>query len=586
MRANPPNLSRKSTKASQYGGARLSAGLSMLEDSAAIIAKLTAGVANAVQRCPQDEERARSYMAFVPEGRLSASLDAVTIRKHEGECAMCDEVSLRNGLPSQFIGVPTRGFNADNHCLRGLNGREYREVESNIWMDEQDAGSVLYVSTVSLTGDIVLRPMFVRDKTVWRNVFTGRKAPFRLLDASMPHEDAGEDKVDPSNQAERVLANLDWEARCKALLHVTESFAWAATLEDAHQNVCDALAEVLLCDEAHLHIKSIDGTRFIKCAYHVNGPRTHGWENGHSATIGRMQWMLDVRRPIIMDYEHPHFNDKVPPQAFNAGVKGGVTIPLQAGGEVVGTCSAIYRRRTDWSGEDEEFLLMIGRAIGTFIKRLQDTQKAAELEILDERRRLSGEIHDNVSTLIGSLSLHAAAAQSALDEGDTQAASRGLGRLESIAVDTMRILRDEMISLRLPLEKDDGFSEGLRDLLQRYEQSWGIATEFDDSGYGLQEIPLQISIQLTRIFNECLSNTLRHADAHGVKVVLASSIECITLCLEDDGKGFDVDAVSPERFGLKIMKERALAIGGQLEVLSNSAGTSVCVTVPCVRRMR
>lgn len=489
---------------------------------------------------------------------------------------MKDE-SCHNGALPGLREMRVRGIGEGSRCLKDDDGRVYRELEANVWADADsfERANVLYLATYCAAGETSLKPLFCRIQGTWCNIATGQPAPFSFLDSTCADNRRGDVR-----QGERVLADMGWKQKCEALLSVCESFVWAPTLEEAYQRACDSVAEVLVCDETHLHIKSVDGTRYIKCAYRLKGEKKYKWDENHPATIGRMQWMLDVRRPIIMDYEHPHFADKIPAHALEAGVKSAVTIPLQASGEVVGTCSAVYRRSTEWSEEDEEFLLAIGREVGTFIKRIQDTKKAAELEVLDERRRLSGEIHDNVSTLIGSLSLCASAAGSALEDGETDRARQGLRRLEEMAVEAMRVLRDEIISLRLPLEKDDGFLESVESLLDRYERSWGIGVELDASGFRLKAVPLQVSLQLTRILNECLSNTLKHADARNVTVRLESGPSTMSLTVSDDGCGFDVDAVNPERFGLKIMQERAATIGAKVIIDSSGAGTTVQVEVP------
>lgn len=454
-----------------------------------------------------------------------------------------------------------------------------REFESRIWVDTREGEGVIYLAEEQEGAEPALKPLFAKIGGSWRNVMPGGNPPFRLLEPEGAGSPLPAAPAPAEDQGERVLGGLDWEAHCASLLALAESYDLVHSLEEAYQGICAAVADILKCDETHLHFASIDETCFIKLAQYRNGESTYGWETNHPAIIGRMKWMLMMRKPVVLDYRHPHFSGKIPDHALSAGIVSGVNIPLLANGSVIGICSAIYRRKTAWADADAGFLMSMGRVLGATVKRLEEARKDKELAILDERMFLSGEIYDAVSTLIGSLSLQAAAANAAIDAGDIASAQRGLSRLEEIAVTTIGALRDEVHSLRLPLAEDDGFIDGVRDMLVRFERSWGIQTELDDSMLACCPIQLQASMQLMRILGECLSNTLQHANAEHVRVTLKGAGAGLELTYEDDGCGFDVEAVDPEKHGINIMQERALLAGGTLDISSGDEGTVVHVRV-------
>ena len=154
-------------------------------------------------------------------------------------------------------------------------------------------------------------------------------------------------------------------------------------------------------------------------------------------------------------------------------------------------------------------------------------------------------------------------------------------RLEATAAETMRILRDEMFSLRINLENTDTLIEGMQECLNNFERNWGIATELSITG-SVQPVvvPTQASLQLTRILNECLSNTLRHSRGSLVEVEVCSEERFVSMEVRDNGCGFDVDAVDSDHFGLKIMRERANAAGGRFSISSSTEGTVVRVEIP------
>ena len=93
-------------------------------------------------------------------------------------------------------------------------------------------------------------------------------------------------------------------------------------------------------------------------------------------------------------------------------------------------------------------------------------------------------------------------------------------------------------------------------------------------------LPGDVSVILFRIFQEWLTNYMRHSGARSVRVSLESTGEEIRLEVADDGKVFLESAVSGS-LGLLGMKERAQSCGGRLSIATSpGAGATVTVSVP------
>ena len=94
----------------------------------------------------------------------------------------------------------------------------------------------------------------------------------------------------------------------------------------------------------------------------------------------------------------------------------------------------------------------------------------------------------------------------------------------------------------------------------------------------------QQSDQIVNIVQEALHNAKRHASANRVFIQLLPCSACYEVAVEDDGCGFDVDAVSSQpgnHFGLSIMRARAQRIGGVLAINSRpGCGTRVVLRWP------
>ena len=100
-------------------------------------------------------------------------------------------------------------------------------------------------------------------------------------------------------------------------------------------------------------------------------------------------------------------------------------------------------------------------------------------------------------------------------------------------------------------------------------------------------LPPMVHIAFYRVAQEALNNVVKHSDASHVSVSLRASPPVsslpgedwqgqVTLCVSDDGRGFDQGQVGPEQLGLSIMRERAAAMGGRLNITSQpDRGTQV-----------
>jgi signal transduction histidine kinase len=95
------------------------------------------------------------------------------------------------------------------------------------------------------------------------------------------------------------------------------------------------------------------------------------------------------------------------------------------------------------------------------------------------------------------------------------------------------------------------------------------------------DAPIAVKEALFRIAQEALNNTAKHAQASHVELRLTSLGETLVAEIRDDGAGFDAGGEFPGHLGLQSMRERALRLGGKVEVISATGhGTIVRATIP------
>ena len=368
--------------------------------------------------------------------------------------------------------------------------------------------------------------------------------------------------------------------RLEGLVKIGESTAWSINPEAASHRMVDTLAEVLECDLAFIHLLDIAGDHLIKYVGHGSIPEHLSVEERVSMTTGRMMQMMTTHQPIIMDFQHPDPADQMPsgPIMF----KSAVSAPLLAGDDMLGMFTIVYKTQQQWTEQDIEYLLDIGRLLGIAVQHARIARKATDLEILLERKRLSGELHDHLSQLVNTINMGVETALLSWEECNNERVRNDLERVKGVGQEAAQALREEMLSLRPPVHETEELIQQVREYLKHFKQQWSIDTDLRVE-YGLEPliVSTQMELQIMRILHESLSNVIRHATASQVGVSLISDRDWLIMQIHDNGRGFDPEDVSSERLGLRIMRERAESLGGELTIESGSeTGTTVRVDVP------
>ena len=203
-----------------------------------------------------------------------------------------------------------------------------------------------------------------------------------------------------------------------------------------------------------------------------------------------------------------------------------------------------------------------GRERRRLVRRLMG---AAE----EERRRIARELHDEIAQLLTVIGLK-------LDRlpGESEEVRETRRHLDEAQREIHRVIHD----LRPSLLDDLGLASAIASHAATHLEPHGVevALELDET----LELSPEVSVALFRIFQELITNVLRHAEAERVTIELYERDGSAVLAVEDDGKGFD-ERKRHRGAGLVGILERAALVGGAVEVDSEPRqGTSVSVSVP------
>jgi two-component system sensor histidine kinase DegS len=219
-------------------------------------------------------------------------------------------------------------------------------------------------------------------------------------------------------------------------------------------------------------------------------------------------------------------------------------------------------------------------------------QHAAELAAVarviqaqeDIRQRVAQRLHDGPTQSLANVMLTAEICEK-LVASDPRHAQSELANLKSVVNAALQETRKFIFELR-PMTLDD---LGLVSTLRRYTSDLAMKYQMQMPFTGPQtdrRLPKEIEVPVFRVAQEALANAVEHSRATVIHVTVVLQPEALTLVVEDNGAGFEVEpvlskALRHETIGIASMQERAELLGGWLRIESTRGrGTRVELTIP------
>lgn len=216
------------------------------------------------------------------------------------------------------------------------------------------------------------------------------------------------------------------------------------------------------------------------------------------------------------------------------------------------------------------------------------TERAIEREtslqevVVQERNRLARELHDSVSQQLFAASMMMATINET-NPPDDPTMKKQLFLVEKMIDQSQLEMRALLLHLRPVALKGKSLTEGMNELLAELKQKVPLTIEAK-----IEDLQLDKGVEdhLFRILQESISNTLRHAKASQLQVILIERDQNVIMRISDDGEGFDFQEVQGHgSYGLTNMQERAAEVGGTLKVVSvKNEGTRLEVKVPDIKK--
>jgi len=287
-----------------------------------------------------------------------------------------------------------------------------------------------------------------------------------------------------------------------------------------------------------------------------------------------------VERYTLRHDCHSYLGPTCIAQFRQQGYRVGLTLPLLAGGQILGFLECLAKDDTAFLSSQLDLARSLAEQISLAVQSAQMAEHAARAAALEERQRLAREIHDTLGQAFTAILLQIRSAEVTLGHAPDRAHA-AIGQVRELARDGLADARRAVDALRpQTLDRFDLATALRRAVVQA---TLGMPLDVQCTVRGdIYALPIDTALQLLRIAQEALSNTLKYADARRLTIELVFEPEQAQLRVQDDGHGFNpTQAAAAGGFGLLSMRARAAAIGAELTISSAPGqGTTLVAALP------
>jgi two-component system nitrate/nitrite sensor histidine kinase NarX len=385
--------------------------------------------------------------------------------------------------------------------------------------------------------------------------------------------------------------------RLSAVHKVASALSEAVELPELLGDGLERAVCALGLDGGHVHLK-VDGEDEVMRLSALFGANSHFWDGESTIRVGECicGQVAAEGSPVVV--EDAASDPRVAGRACAAGAVPSVaSVPLKSKGRTLGVLTVRSCDPHHFALQDVELLTSIANFMGAALENariraeMRDqidelTAEVRQAAIVQERHRISREMHDGLAQTLGLLNLQIEMVKIAAKAGNWAAAEDELAQLDSYLSGAYTDVREALSDLRSATLQGETFLSSLRDYVAEFGRRNDLEAVFlTDNGDEPVCLPALVEVHLQRVVQEALTNVRRHAAASRVEVRVGAHPKGWEVKVIDDGVGFDADqpaAAGQGGYGLLTMRERIEGVGGCFAVDSKpGTGTRIAITVPC-----
>ncbi len=284
-----------------------------------------------------------------------------------------------------------------------------------------------------------------------------------------------------------------------------------------------------------------------------------------------------THQPLLIPHLAQHLGlPDTPP----SGPSSAAAAPLLAGGEQLGALVMLANQPGRFQPRHAALFSAIAHQAALALSHGQLQARVQQLAVLEERYRLSREMHDGLAQTLGALGWQLDHLKTLVEKGDLLTTRQGLDNACQVIRASYLDVREAIDGLRLAVDHPGGLTAALAEFVADFGERTGHETHFE-APESLPALSPQAELQLLRIVQEGLTNVRKHAAARQVWVRLQAIPTGIELSIADDGQGFDPNLPrGRQKVGLAGMRERAQSLGGTFSLTTQPGqGTRLTVTL-------
>lgn len=292
--------------------------------------------------------------------------------------------------------------------------------------------------------------------------------------------------------------------------------------------------------------------------------------------VQHLRYMKETQRELVIpNTQHSHLCSDVPELCWVQSYAGA---PIVSEGNVIGFLNLESRSPDFFEPEHGRLVRAFADHAATAIRNAQLFEQAQRIAVVEERQRLARELHDAVSQTLFSANMIADALP-LLVEKQPEALPTQVKILRQQTQLALAELRAMLYELRPKSLEDTDIKTLLQQLIQAFTSRTTMTVNLSIAPDNIDDVALDVKVVLYRIAQEAINNAIQHANATSADISLMSEDNTLTLCIVDNGNGFDLSDNKAGHMGLRIMQERAESIGADLTIRSTVGdGTIIILT--------
>jgi two-component system, NarL family, nitrate/nitrite sensor histidine kinase NarX len=238
-------------------------------------------------------------------------------------------------------------------------------------------------------------------------------------------------------------------------------------------------------------------------------------------------------------------------------------LPLGDGEKLRGTLPIFVKAGESLPREKARIIETVGHHVSNALSNMRRTEEKHRLAVLEERSAIARELHDSIAQSLSYLKIQVTRLEKNLDPAtDAYAIAQ---ELKNGLNSAYRELRELITTFRLRID-ERGFNAALQETIAEFSGKLGFPIHLTNALAGIV-LSGNEEMHVIRVIREALSNIERHAGASKTSIDIGvDSAHDVTICIGDDGRGFDPASIPANHFGTSIMHDRSMILGGSLHI--------------------